>query len=184
MAEFEKTHPKTQASLAIGNSARIIELLHANEIDLGFVGIKPDAGEFISKATYDDEIVPFVSPRHPLARAKKISIDDLLGHRLILREATSATRRLFDRWMGRREAPLNVMELGSPETVKRAAAAGLGIGFLSRFAIQWEQKGGMLKELKVPQFPIRRPLFMVHHRRKHLSRTIQAFVDLLNAARA
>ena len=55
------------------------------------------------------------------------------------------------------------------------------MGVLSRFAIQWEQKDGRLVELRVPKFLIRRPLFVVHHRRKHLSRAIRAFLEQLDS---
>ena len=57
------------------------------------------------------------------------------------------------------------------------------MGILSRFAIEWERRAGRLAELRVPQFPIRRPLYGVHHRRKHLTRMITAFLGLLGNQR-
>ena len=112
MAEFERNHPDARTTLQIGNSAQVIDLLHSNEVDLGIVGIKPDGSEFVSRPVFEDEIVPFVSSRHLLAREKRITLDDLLRQRLVLREASSATRRLFDRWMGNRDLAPDVMELG------------------------------------------------------------------------
>ena len=112
MAKFQRRHVDARATIQIGNSAKIVDLLHSNQVDLGFVGIRPDAKEFVSRPVFQDEIVPFASPRHPLARAKQVTPDDLFRQRLVLREAASATRRLFDRWMRRQDLVPDVMELG------------------------------------------------------------------------
>jgi len=79
-------------------------------------------------------------------------------------------------------APL-IMTLGCPETVKRAVGAGLGLGILTKFAISPEAGERDFVELRVPGFPIRRSLYMVHLRRKRLTRTMTAFLDLLKTSR-
>ena len=75
------------------------------------------------------------------------------------------------------------MELAGPEAVKRAAAAGLGIGLLSRFAIDWEIEEKRLTLLPMTGFPIRRPLFLAYLRRKHQTPAMKSFLDLLEAYR-
>jgi len=181
MARFEHEYPKARTSLLIGNTAKVLDRLTANEVDLGFVGLKPPDDAFVSKPLCEDEIVLFAASDHPLARRRRgVAPADLAGERFILREADSATRRLGDSWLVRNRIHPTVMVLGCPETVKRAVAAGLGIGVLSRFAIGWELKQRRLVELSVPGFPVRRPLYTVHLRRKHLTRTMMSFLSLLD----
>lgn len=182
LGAFERRYPKARARLTIGNSGKIIDLLRANEVDLGVVGLEPDPAQFVSRPFYEDEIVLFAGAEHPLARKRKVEVAELSGERLILRESESATRRLIDGWLARHRVEPEVMELGCPETIKRVAAAGLGVGALSRLAIEWEARQGRLKELRVPDLPFRRPLYLVHHRRKRLSRALQALLDLLPSA--
>ncbi len=182
LARFEREHPKARTALSIGNSDKIIERLRANEVDLGFVGIEPPAGEFSSKAVWEDEIVPFASARHPLAKKARVPIEELARERFIVREANSATRRMCDRLMAKLDLHPPMLELGCPETVKRAVAAGLGIGILSRFALGWEVREGTLAVLKVPGFSLKRPIYAVHHRRKHLNRALRTFLEMVESS--
>ncbi|HXG61031.1 MAG TPA: LysR family transcriptional regulator [Planctomycetota bacterium] len=182
MQEFERRYPKARATLSIGNSAKIFDRLRSNEVDLGVVGIEPEGTEFAVVPLCEDELVLFASRRHPLARRREVSAEDWTRERLVVREPDSATRRLTDRLLARREARPPLMELGCPETVKRAVAAGLGIGVLSRFAIAGEVRHGELVELRAPGFPIRRKIYAAYPRRKHLTRLMTSFLELLEKA--
>lgn len=184
MAEFERLYPTVQTRLVIGNSARILERLDANEVDLGAVGMNPPSDAYVSRPLCDDEIVIFAPLRHPLARRRgELTIEDLAGQRFILRESDSATRRATEGWLSSRKLSPTVMELGCPETVKRAVAAGLGLGILTKFAISSDAGERDFSVLRVPGFPIRRSLYVVHLRGKRLTRTMTAFLDLLKSAK-
>lgn len=179
MARFEKKHPGARTSLVLGNTARILDRLSSGHVDLGFIGLPPSDAALEAKPFRTDEIVVFASADHRLARRREIPPAELALERFIVREADSATRRLGDGWFGKHGLQASVMELGSPETVKRAVSAGLGIGILSRFAIEWELRDRRLIELKVPGFPFKRELYVVHGRRKHLTPSMTAFLALL-----
>ncbi len=180
MQAFERQYPRAKATISIGNSAKVLERLRAGEVDLGVVGIQPEGSEFIATPLCWDEIVLFASPQHRLSRKRRNSLEDLTQERWIVREADSATRRLTDRLLEKGEIRPSLMELGCPETVKRAVAAGLGLGVLSRFSIRGEARHRELVELKCPGFPIRRQLYVVYLKRRHLSRTMASFLDILN----
>ena len=165
--------------MSISNSGKVLERLRANEVDLAVVGIEPDGDEFTSRPFAEDEIVLFAGRKHPLARKKRVTWKDLTGQRLIVREPDSATRRLTDALLNKEGGPFTLMELGCPETVKKAVAAGLGLGVLSRYAIAGETRHRDLVELSCPGFPVRRRLYVVHLKRKHLSRMMTGFLDLL-----
>ncbi|MBI3855911.1 MAG: hypothetical protein HY293_09510 [Planctomycetes bacterium] len=170
--------------LVIGNSARIIERLQANEVDLGAVGISPPSDDFVSRFLCDDELVVFAPLSHPLARRRaQIPVAELARERFILRESDSATRRLTEGWFANQKISPSILELGCPETVKRAVGAGLGIGILTKLAIGPEAGERDFTALRVPGFPIRRPLYMVHLRRKRLTKTMTAFLDLVKSSK-
>ncbi|HVE39919.1 MAG TPA: LysR family transcriptional regulator [Planctomycetota bacterium] len=184
LGEFERLYPAVRTHLVIGNSARILDRLRANEVDLGAVGINPASDEFVTRPLCDDELVVFAPLRHPLSRRRvQIPAADLLRERFILREADSATRRLTESWFASQKAAPTIMELGCPETVKRAVGAGLGLGILTKFAIAPEAGERDFAVLRVPGFPIRRSLYMAHLRQKRLTRTMTAFLDLLKTSK-
>jgi len=179
MGRFERLYPEAKTTLFIGNSAEVLDRLSANEVDLGLIGVAPPGKDFVQRSFAQDEIVLFAGAKHRLARKRRLKPADLAGERILRREADSATRGLGDAWFSRQGLHPSTMELASPETVKRAAAAGLGIGILSRFAIEWELGEKLLVLLKVPGFPIRRPLYVAYLRQKHLTPAMKCFLELL-----
>jgi len=184
LAEFERLYPAVQTKLVIGNSSRILDRLKANEVELGAIGLQPPSDEFISRPLIDDEIVVFAPTGHPLTRRRgEIPLSDLSGQRFILRESDSATRRHTENWLASRKFTPTVLELGCPETVKRTVAAGLGLGILTKFAVSAGAGERGFAVLRVPGFPIRRTLYMVYLRRKRLTRTMAAFLDLLKSSK-
>jgi len=184
LGEFERLYPGVKTHLVIGNSARILERLRANEVDLGAIGIPPATDEFVTRPLCDDEIVVFAPLRHPLARRRvQIPVADLMRERFILRESDSATRRLTEGWLASQKIAPTIMELGCPETVKRAVGAGLGLGILTKFAISPDAGERDFAVLRVPGFPIRRSLYMAHLRQKRLTRTMTAFLSLLKSSK-
>ncbi|HYE97793.1 MAG TPA: LysR substrate-binding domain-containing protein [Planctomycetota bacterium] len=183
LGRFERENPGVRTRLLIGNSAHVLGRLLKNEVDLGAVGLKPSAPDFLSERLATDEIVLFVHREHPLARARGlVNPAELARHRFLVRESDSATRRHGDGWFAKHKIRPSVMELGCPETLKRSVAAGLGVGVLSRFAVGAEGGETDFRVLTVPGFPIRRQLFMCWLKRKRLNRTMTSFLDLAKAS--
>lgn len=69
------------------------------------------------------------------------------------------------------------MEMANPESVKKAVQNGLGIAFVSAFAVEAELKAKTLVAVKVRDFEIRRELKIVYRKDKHLSPSATAFLD-------
>ena len=58
---------------------------------------------------------------------------------------------------------------------------GLGVAFLSRFAIEAELKAKTLAAVKVKDFDVRRELRIVYRKDKHLNRAAKAFIETARA---
>jgi len=56
--------------------------------------------------------------------------------------------------------------------------SGLGIAFLSQFAIKTELRAKTLTAVKVQGLDIRRELKIVHRKDKHLSRAARALIEV------
>jgi DNA-binding transcriptional LysR family regulator len=69
-----------------------------------------------------------------------------------------------------------VMELGSPEAVKGAVEAGMGISILSRATIEKELKLGSLVAVNL-DVPIERPFSFVHQKQKFRLRAMEKLLD-------
>ena len=70
------------------------------------------------------------------------------------------------------------MEMENPESVKKAVQSGLGIAFISKFAVATELEAKSLIAVRVQGLSIHRELKIVHRKDKHLSRAAIAFIEM------
>ena len=132
LGDFTRRYPKLRLSLTVGNSETLIRDLFDHRIDVAVVAnLAPDA-RLHAVPVRRDRLVLFVPKRHPWARRKQVTPDQLAGERLVLREPGSSTRRVFETAMARAGIALEeVIEINSREAVREAVAAGLGVGVVS-----------------------------------------------------
>jgi DNA-binding transcriptional LysR family regulator len=57
-------------------ASRIPEELNLRTFELGMISFRPDPAHFRSIAVYADSLAFIVSPTHPLAKARSVSITD------------------------------------------------------------------------------------------------------------
>jgi LysR family transcriptional regulator, low CO2-responsive transcriptional regulator len=132
LGEFTRRYPKLRLSLTVGNSEALLRDLFDHRIDVAVVAnLAPDA-RLHAIPVRRDRLVLFVPKRHPWARRRQVTPDQLAGERLVLREPGSSTRRVFETAMARAGIALEeVIEINSREAVREAVAAGLGVGVVS-----------------------------------------------------
>ena len=127
-------------------------------------------------------MVPVAHPKQPLAKKKKLSLEELVKERFLVREEGSGTRLVFDRLLKNNNLHIEpYMELGSSESLKQAVMAGLGLAILSSHSIRLEQAAKKIVVLDVEGFPLKRRWFAVHMKGKKLSLVAQTFHDFIIA---
>lgn len=176
---FKRQHPRIAIRLGIKNTRQIEESIMGNEFDLGFVGGHLISNEIEMIPWRTDELVLTVLPGHHLARRKQIKPNDLANETFINRESGSATRAVIEKQLHLLNTPLeSSLEMGNPETVKQAVKDGLGIAFISTFAIEMELKTRSLIALNVRGLHINRELKIIYRKGRHLSRADYAFIEM------
>ncbi len=181
LGHFLQLHPGVVPSLEFTNRARLVERLMNNEDDFVVMGRIPEDEERLVSYPFLENILAFVAPPdHPLAKRKRLSLQEVIKERFLGREPGSGTRLALERVL--RETGLEVepyMELGSSEAIKQAVMGGLGIGLLSLHSVRVEQAAGKLVILNVSGFPIKRRWYAVHLKGKKLSLVAQSFLDFI-----
>jgi DNA-binding transcriptional LysR family regulator len=179
IAAFKRLHPKIEIRLDIKDTRQVEEDVVNNECDFGFVG-----GHLIGEnieviAWHTDELLLVVPPDSLLVKKRSLTVKDLARERFIFRERGSATQAALE--TGLREAHVQVsaiIELSNPEAIKQAVQNGIGVAFISKFAVQAEIKANTLRALEVKGLKISRELKIVYRRDKHLSRAARAFIEV------
>jgi DNA-binding transcriptional LysR family regulator len=128
---------------------------------------------------FQDQIVLAVPPGHKLAGAT-VKLDDLRAEAVILMQEGAGVRQMVEdelRAGGIRLRDLDVkLELGLQESVKAAVAAGHGVTFISRSAIEPELAAGTLAAAKVEGLAPTREISLVRSTGRTPSRVAEAFV--------
>ena len=180
LGDFKKKYPDVNVQLKVSNSDGIVHMVENNVIDLGVVESPVMNKNLVVEMCRLDELVAVVSPSHQLAGREMVSIKDLLEYPYICREEGSGTREVIAEYMHELGiAPGQVhlsMELGSPESIKGAVEAGMGVSIVSLATIQKELKLGTLVKLRLEQ-PLERPFSFVHQKQKFRHRAMDELLD-------
>ncbi|QKT04571.1 LysR family transcriptional regulator [Ectothiorhodospiraceae bacterium 2226] len=183
LGDFKERYPDVTIRLKVANSDGIVSMVENNVIDLGVVEAPVANKNLVVEQCRLDQLVLIVPPGHALAELKSVPLERLLEYPYICREEGSGTREvLMETLQGAQLAPsdLNIiMELGSPEAIKGAVEAGMGVSILSRATIAKELRLGTLVARPLDP-PIERPFSFVHQKHKF---RLRAMDELLNFAR-
>lgn len=163
VSAVRRAHPGLRFFVREAGSNTVAAAVLSGELDLGIVtlpigpvGGGSAGGDLVELPLVEDELRLITPPGHKLnsksqtasgkaggrerARGKEpdgFRWRDLEGESVVGFEAGTAVRAVVDRAAGHAHVTLNyVMELRSIESIKRMVEAGIGVGFVSRFALE------------------------------------------------
>ncbi|USE35625.1 LysR substrate-binding domain-containing protein [Endozoicomonas sp. SCSIO W0465] len=160
LARFEQAKPDITVELDIHNTTTIINKLATLEIDLACVEGLCQHPDIETIPWREDHLALFCSSKHPLAKSKTVTLENLEQTEWILRESGSGTRMLFELHIGQhlRQRCLK-MELNQTEAIKNMVRSGIGISCLSELCIANELAQGELVRLPFPKKNMKRQLW-------------------------
>ena len=181
---FKDQYPDVNLRLKVSNSEGIVSMVENSMIDLGVVEAPVTNKNLLVEVCRVDQLVVVIPADHPLAENKSITAEKMINYPFICREEGSGTREVIMDYMSRMGIDrngLNVcLELGSPESIKGAVEAGMGISILSRATIAKEIALGTLTYITLVP-PLERAFSFVRQRQKF---RLRAMEELLNFARS
>ncbi len=184
LGDFKERFPEVAIHLKVANTEGIVTMVENNAIDLGVVEAPVSNKNLVVETCKLDRLVAIVPPGHPLAGRERVDFSTLLAYPFICREEGSGTREVIADHLERQTdccVALKVaMELGSPEAVKGAVEAGMGVSVVSRTTIQKELRLGTLVAVDLDP-PLDRPFSFVHQKQKFRLRVME---ELLTLARS
>jgi DNA-binding transcriptional LysR family regulator len=182
LAAFRKERPRVQVALFVGNTEQVSQGVEDMRFMLGFIEGPLHFDGLHATRFQEDEIVPVAAPNHPLLRRRRLSVGDLSGEALLMRESGSGTREVIEATLRQHHIIQGqTMEFGNTEALKRAAVHGGGIAWLPRISMLDELRDGTLRELPLKHLIIVRPLMVVRRERAVLEPVAESFLRLLVA---
>lgn len=179
IAAFRERYSQADVALQVANTETIAGQVADFELDLGMIEGELNHPGLETIHWREDELQVFAAPGHPLAEVSRVSDEQLLAQRWIVREPGSGTRQTFERAMHGILTDLDIsMELQHTEAIKRAVEAGLGIGCLSRISLKEAFERGSLVPLNIPHRDFSRQLNLILLRDKFHTATLDRWLSL------
>lgn len=167
LGEFCREYPAIHPTLLSGNTEHIVEAVEKQKISLGFIEGPARSRDVKTEPFLEDELVLIASAAHEWAERASVRFSEIAAIPLLMRERGSGTRHVVELALERQGVKRNllhiVMELDSTEAIKSAVEAGLGIGFVSRWAIAKDLRlGNSLKIVEVEGLRIKRQFLIAY----------------------
>jgi DNA-binding transcriptional LysR family regulator len=174
LAQFSVLYPQIRFKLKLCNSSEVLQHMHQQQAQLGFVEGPVLSEEFIIQPWRQDLTVLFGQPQ----LHQQLTAEQLLNQRWIIREQGSGTRAVLEHELARIGwVPAELLELERPEAIKQAVKQGLGIGCLPLLALQDELNTGQLIVLQSP-LKLQRKFRLVQHK-NYQPALLQKFLDFI-----
>jgi DNA-binding transcriptional LysR family regulator len=178
---FRREYPGVTVEVEVAASGEILKRLLAGRVQLALVGAATADDRVALEPFVEDEIVGIARPGLAPVTNGTLAPRAISDFMLLSREPGSSSRRLIEdelKAIGAR--PAGVWELGSSEAIKRAAREGLGLAFLSRYAVAEEVERGDLVSFRLAgRRPLRRHFSIARLAGRPLSPAERGFVATL-----
>ena len=181
VARWQRAQPQAHVDVEIANTAAIAAAVARMEVDVGLIEGPSHEPEVVAQAWREEELAIVCAPSHPLLRgdpARRLNVAALRQASWLLREPGSGTREAVEQALQPHLHHLQEgLHFGGTEAIKQAAVEGLGFTCLSLFAVQDLVALGRLVRVQTTLPRLVRRLWLVLHRRKQFSRSLEAFIE-------
>lgn len=185
LARFNEKYPNQQFKILESDSAKVVEQVVNNTVDIGFTGTVIDKRLCKYIPFYQDELVVITpnTEKYLALQQQNTNATWVAQEALIMREAGSGTRKEAEkqlRRIGVNPTKLNVIaSMESTEAIKRAVSNGMGISVISKLAVEEEVEKGSLLAIPVSVDDMRRDINVIYNRNLQLSRASERFVKVV-----
>lgn len=181
VAELRLRHPGITVDLKDALAERVVEMVRSGAVDFGLTGEPRPDPQLVFKALASDRIVAVLPRDHPLGKAARVSLDDLLSVPLILMDRDSSVRRIVDAAYaaaGKRSVAPSY-EATFMATAIGMVRGGLGVTLLPSSALELSAADDLATRV-IDNPRLTRKLGVLCDRRRSFSPAAQVFADLIS----
>lgn len=129
VAEYAQAHPGVELEARSMATHDLLPLIRSGELDLGFVTARECPDGLFGTLVTPSQIGVVLPRTHPLTAKTELNWSDIAGEKLLQREPSSGTRRLFEAAAQLSRADVTTMlGLGSWGSIAALVKGGVGLG--------------------------------------------------------
>jgi DNA-binding transcriptional LysR family regulator len=180
LCQFQEANPGVRVRLTVSDTQTVVDQVADRQLELGVVGAARRHRGVAFEPFFRDEVVLACPAGHRFA-GKAVALDDLREERLLVMQEGAGVRLVIEdelRNAGSRLRDLGVqVELGLQESVRSAVAAGQGVTFISRSALDADLAAGTIALARVEGLDPVREIFLVRSTGRTETRAARSFLD-------
>jgi DNA-binding transcriptional LysR family regulator len=165
LGSFLQDNPRVNVSVVSGNTEKVVSWVVEGSIGMGMIEGPALRKDVHTERFLRDRMVLIAAKSHEWSSAGAIAVEALAKVPLLLREQGSGSRRVVETALRRAGLPPSrlrvLMELDSTEAIVSGVEAGLGVGFVSQWAIGKEVRLGTVTPIRIEGLQILRDFSLV-----------------------
>jgi len=175
---FADTYPDVEIKLHNVTGRDGMAMLRADQADLAVGSMLDIPDDIVYHPTFSYSPVLITSLDHPLAKKKRVTLEEICPYGLILPPRHLATWRFLELVFKQHGLEFQVsLEAGGWEIIKKYVALGLGISIVSGICLTGEEA---LAQHPLDEWIPKRSYGVVVRRGKFLSPQARAFIDMID----
>ena len=180
LKEYMRDYPEVSLSAQVAPTRYLVEDLLWNRSEFAVISLPFEHERVETVSIYQDSMPLVVGANHRLAKRKRVTLAEVVKEPLILFHADSVSRKVVDeRFAEAGVSPGVVMEMRSPEAMRKLVEVGVGISFLPHLAVQESLESGLLTEVKVTGISFSREIGVAWRRGRYFGPAIRYLLEAI-----
>ena len=159
LASFLLNHPHMNIHLHYGNTALLLGLLDAGEIDMAIIEGNYPKEHYAHKKYSTEDYIAVCAANHQFVSGTPSTVSELIKERLIVRKAGSGTRNILEENLLARGLRISnfthYIEVENMHTIISFLKKDCGISFMYKVAVLEELNQNILKEIQLDDFKMK-----------------------------
>lgn len=179
ITQFKKARPLMDVKVFIDNTDKIQQYVLTNQIDIGLIEGISHSPYLLEQKFREDELIMICGNAHPFASLTQIELSLLENETMILREAGSAGREIFDGIVSSHGLKITAAwESTSTQAIVHAVSANLGISVLPYLLVKDALVRKEISQFQLKDITFKRNFHVIVHRNKFLTKSALDFIAL------
>ncbi|MCZ6635323.1 MAG: LysR family transcriptional regulator [bacterium] len=180
LKDYMRDYPEVSLSVQVEPTRYLVEDLLWNRSEFAVISLPFEHERLETVSIYRDSMPLVVGANHGFAKRKRVTLAEVVKEPLILFHADSVSRKVVDeRFAEAGVSPGVVMEMRSPEAMRKLVEVGVGISFLPHLAVQESLESELLTEVKVAGISFSREIGVAWRRGRYFGPAIRYLLEAI-----
>ena len=182
LKEYMRSYPGVALKTQVDPSRYLVEDLLMNRSEFALIHLPYAHPKIDTVSIYRDEMPLVVGAGHRFAQRSVVDLAEVVEEPLILFHADSVSRKVVDEKLAEAGLELGaVMELRSPEAMRKLVEAGVGISFLPQLAVRESLESGALQKVGVHGVAFEREIGVAWRRGRYFGQAVRLLLEAIFA---